>query len=164
MKRSKDQSKNKQSTTGDASVAEASFLTNILKGALLEAVFGILLILILCAIVYRSSDPDKLIIPASLVSLYLTAAFGGFVLTSINRKASLICGAISGVLLLAVTFVLSFAAAPFPYETYSNAVGVVLRFAIIPMSVCGAYIASKTVVGGSKKRKRTRKARKPRTR
>lgn len=152
MKRSKDRSKNKQYTAGDVSVARTSFPMNILKGFLFEVVFGILLILILCTLVYRSSDPDKLIIPASLAALYITALFGGFVLAKINRKAAVICGAISGGLLLAVTFLMSFATAPFPYETYSNTTGVMLRFAVIPTSVFGAYIASKTTGNRSKKR------------
>ncbi len=158
MKRSKDQSKNKQSTAGDASVAGTSFLTNILKGSLFEAVFGVLLILILCAVIYRSSDPDKLIIPVSLAALYLTAVFGGFIITMINRKAALICGAISGGLLLVATFLLSFATAPFPYEAYSGTTGVMLRFAIIPASLFGAYLASKAIGSHSKKRARSRRS------
>lgn len=158
MKRSKDQSKNKQSTASDIPVAGTSFLTNVLKGSLFEIMFGILLILILCAFVYRSSDPDKLTIPASLASLYLTAAFGGFILTRINRKAALICGAISGGLLLVATFLLSFATSPFPYETYSSTTGVMLRFAIIPASISGAYVAAKTIGKHSKKRGRVRKS------
>lgn len=141
--------------SGERPLSPSSLLKNISRGLLIELLIGILFFFCAAYVVYRSPDPDSNAVAGALAALYLTAIFGGFAVTKINRHGALICGLINGVMLLAVLFCVSFFVEPFPYETFSGGIKAILHFLVIPASLAGAFLAVKRKNGRSGKPFRT---------
>ncbi len=146
MKRLRTDQKGKQHT-------DASFARNILKGFLFELLIGMLLLLAFAIYIYRSNDPDAVLIPCTFISLYLTAFIGGFATARINKNGSAICGGITGILTLLLLgaifpFIPTLSASP-----YSSSANTLLHFAILPLSLAGALLAGRVSERKSLRRK-----------
>ena len=104
-------------------------------------VFGLLLLLFTTWGAYRSVDPYTLILPLSLFALYSTALFAGIIAVRLCGYSPLICGLISGGLLL-LTGLLIGLCLPAAEGALKNS-RLLLRLPVFLFSLIGAHIAKK---------------------
>ena len=105
--------------------------------------FGLLILLLCTFIAHRSADPNAWVQPLSLVSLYLTALFTGIISERIHAKSALLCGLISGVVLLLAGILLGICI-PSDDLTSTNYIYTFLfRLPVPILSVLCAYLAQK---------------------
>ena len=137
---------------------ENSTLIKILKGSLLSLlitfIISFVLILIGAAVAYSNPDPDKLILPISYVSLYISAFFGGFSSAKLNKSDRHLTAALTCALFILIGFLMSLF---LPDNTYGSELpkylSLILRLAIIPVFFIGVTLAN-TRKSTSRSRKR----------
>ena len=102
-----------------------------------------LLVLVISALSLLLKDPHKLSLPLAVAAIYLASFASGFLALKHNKgKDTLICGCVSGILLVLILGVfLSFV----PSSSSEQAMGgvLLLRLIALPCSVLGALLASK---------------------
>lgn len=123
-------------------------------GAAASLVCGILLGLVMALVLYRTADPARYVTPAALSVLYVSALLGGTIAYRANKRSALLCGAISGAILLAIMLLVSL-----PFGIGSSDHGIIsaltLRALVIAASVVGAFMGA--IEPSKKKRKNYKK-------
>jgi len=118
----------------------SSLLTGVLLAQLFAIGIGLILLFIFCCIVYPMDDPDSVLLPLSLCTLYLSGLTGGIAAVRLSGD-----GILSGLLSGGVTMLLFRLISLLPLPVCGlSAVQVGIIFALIPFSsVCGAVIGKK---------------------
>ncbi len=88
---------------------EKSFFVSVFIATLLSLVLGLLLLIPMTLLGLRLEDPDRFTPIFALISLFLTALAGGYTAARIHRENGLLCGALSGILLIGILILLVFA-------------------------------------------------------
>ena len=120
------------------------------KSALIALIISLILSVAISTALLFYTDPTSLVFPLSLAVLYLSSFFAGFLCMRRVGEGALICGIISGAILVLFYMFLSLL---FPAESSSHhtiPLSFVLRALIVLFSVFGAYAARHKT---SKKRK-----------
>ncbi len=134
---------NHRSRSADASL-QNGFLHTV-KSALFGTAIGIasafILMMIGSLICYSSGDPHKLTGAVSLVSLYVSSLVSGFAAVIRNRSSALLCGGLSGTLLMLFFIVCSLFLDS--EATFDFPVSILLRICIIATAVLGGYAGLK---------------------
>ena len=128
-----------------------SIFTSSLKGYATGLLLSFVLALIFSGISLSANDPDRLILPLSLVSVYLSSFTAGFVSQRIHRENKLICGTVSGILFATTYMLISLFFSNDGYQSLGFVPSSLLRLACIASSVLGAFSFS----GSKRKRKRS---------
>ncbi len=112
------------------------------RGYLFSLGIGALLTIVLSALVYSLSDPNRYITPVSFCILYISALLSGFLSSRFNRGSALLCGTLSSLMLLITMFLISlFFGGSFSAD-YSISLAVGLRGIAVALSIVGAMIGS----------------------
>ena len=128
------------------------------KRLLISSVFGavtgilifILLVLISSAFCMIPESPHAFIAPLCIFSVYSSAFFSGFAAVKRNGSSALLCGALSGVILMLTVWLASATLGLFLGITTSGASAFIFKLLIVPVSCVGALIG----VGQSKDKKK----------
>ncbi len=124
---------------------EPTELSSIVKSSFIG--FGAALIaalalwIVASVIAYSNNDPDSVAGAVGFAAIYLACLFGGFVSVRINRGKALLCGGLCGVLMAIVFWVTSRFFGEDHSAGYSFTVELLLRLAMIVMSLFGAFAA-----------------------
>ncbi len=140
---------------------ESSVLISIIKSSLLSLVItfviSFVLLLLGTAVAYTNPDPAALVTPVSLVSLYLSAFFGGFVCRKLNKQSAPIAVMLTSALFVLLGLVISLCLPSSPVDPGVNSwLSLVLRLAVIGMFFVGSALA-KGSNKSKKKHKRNKK-------
>ena len=126
-------------------------------GVAASVICVILLGFIMAAIIYRTSDPTSYIVPAAFSALYISSLIGGFFSSKLNGGSALLCGLLTGAMLLVVMFLISLPVS----NDLSADLGIIenisLRAAIMVCTILGAFIGVTKQRSKSKKRKTNKK-------
>lgn len=143
-----------QSKRKKARSAEPTELSGIVKSSFIGFGAGLIAALALwivaSIIAYSNDDPDSVAGALGFAAIYLACLFGGFVSVRINRGKALLCGGVCGILMALVFWVTSRFFGEDYSSGYSFATQLLLRLAMIVMSLFGAFAA----VNRKKKRRR----------
>ncbi len=126
--------------------AGKSFFVSVFLGTLFSLLIGIFLLMIFCLAGLSLEDPDRLVPIFSLVALFVSAFFAGYLSARLHRETGFLCGALSGVFLIGILVLLAFAC--------SFSIQISLFFICAPFAVVISAIAG---VGGVRKREKPRK-------
>ena len=128
-----------------------------LMGAAFSLIMAVLLGLISAALIYKTADPASFVVPAALSALYISALLGGFFASRLNGGSALLCGLLTGVILAALTFILSLPINESLSSDYKIIESLSLRTAVIVCTIIGAFIGVTKQNSKSKKRKNHKK-------
>ncbi len=145
----------RQEGAGEGSV----FLRRALGTLLLTLALGGGALLLSSLILTFCPDPLSLALPAGLLCAALTAFMSGFFATRVYHLPALGAGLISGILLTALSLLLSllFAKNADCYATgYSAAVSALLHAGAVGLSIGGAFFGARERIPNKKKRKKRR--------
>lgn len=109
-------------------------------GTVLSIAFTLLLGFIMAAILYRTADPARYIVPTAFSVLYISALIGGFFASKVNGGSALLCGLLTGAMLLALTFIISLLVSSELSSDYGIIENISLRAALIVCTILGAFI------------------------
>lgn len=143
----------------DDSSESALFLKSTLGTLLLTLALGGGLLLLCSLVLSLTPDPLSLSLPAGLFCSALTAFMGGFFTTRIYHLPPLGAGLINGILITALSLLLSFFFAKNAecYATgYSAAVSALLHAGAVGLSIGGAFIGAREKAP-TKRRKKIRR-------
>ena len=133
------------------------FLSCSLIGAVIAIAISALLAVVLSYVLYKTDDPTRYLTPVALSVLYISALMGGFRAVRFNKGSALLCGLITGVLLLAVTFIFSLPIKQSLSSDHSILNAVALRAAVVVCSIIGAFIGISKPNPDKKRRKNHKK-------
>ncbi len=117
-------------------------IKNSLFGLLGFAVSGLILVTLMCAIAYASSDPGALIAPLAIGALMISSFIGGFIDAKLTRQAPLLCGAVCGAMCAVLMLVLSLCFAGVPSSHYTFLSGLFMHAFALLFSILGAFTGS----------------------
>ena len=128
-----------------------------LAGTVIAIVLAVLINFIMAAVIYKTADPARYIVPAAFTSLYIAAFTGGGSASRLNGGSALLCGMLCGSIFIATGFMLSLFIQNGASDEYGIIGGLSLRVAIIFCSVFGAFIGTTKKISKNKKRKNHKK-------
>ena len=127
--------------TAELSQSPAHLLSSSLIGFLC-ALIAILPISALCAaLCLLAKDPNTLTVPCALLSLGLSSLIGGFCATRRHGSAPLPCGMLCGVLLMLLSYLLSWIFAS-QESVFSAPIAHLLRLGILLFTLLGALLGA----------------------
>ena len=109
-------------------------------GGLLSALILALIGAIVCI---SSADPHSLMIPISLIALYLSAMIGGWITVRLHKKAPLPCGTLCGAMMLFLLVLLSLFFDKKEGGGFSLGISLLLRALVPFFSILGARLGWK---------------------
>lgn len=89
----------------------------------------------------RSEDPNQMILPWGLGTLYLSALLGGIISVRRHGGSALLCGSVCGILLLIFFWILSIFFQE--NDTFSLPISLLLRALTVLFSLLGGYLGLK---------------------
>ena len=107
-----------------------------------------------CWISYTRDDPDSLLSVLSFAALYISALVAGIISAKRTGNRGLLSGALSGIMLVGLLFLMSLCFGDSYSSGYSWASGMAMRGSVVLLSVLGGLIGVHK--GNTKKRKRKR--------
>ena len=126
-----------------------ALMKSVLLALPVTLAIGLLLVFISTAILLSTNDPDRFRPVAGLIALYLTALLGGMLATAFYGKCSpILCGLCEGLLLCILTAI----PALFLQQQGKGALFLLLRGALIPLSLFGALLCAKKPTKHRKRR------------
>lgn len=133
---------------------EPTEISDIVRSSFIGFGVGLICALVLwitvSLIAYSNTDPDSVATSLGFAAIYLACLCGGFVSVRINHGKALLCGSICGILMMLTFWVISrFFGGDYSSE-YSFIVELLLRVAMLIMSIFGAFAA----LNHKKKRRR----------
>lgn len=102
---------------------------------------GLLFLLIAALIAHTSHDPNAIAASLAYAALYTTALFAGIITVRIHGHSALLCGLISGALLLLAGLLVAACLSADPMLQSTHVL--LLRLPVPLLSVAGAYLARK---------------------
>ena len=131
-------------------------LLHTTKSALFGAMIGIVSAFVFMTagafVCYLTSDPNAFVDVTALVSLYISSLVCGFAAAKKNRSSALLCGSLSGIFMMLFFVVCSLFFDSNSEAAFDFPISVLLRVAMIAVSVLGGYLGTKK--GNSKKKNR----------
>lgn len=127
-----------------------------LRGSAAAVVSGAVLSLTATAIAYMNADPDALITPLALAALTVSCVVDGFVSWRSCRAAPLLCGALSGLSLLLISFFFSCFLSDGLRSSMSAGLSWGLRGGILLFCILGSLMAANMPKGKRAKHKKRR--------
>ncbi len=121
---------------------KSDLLKNSLLGVVLSLSFGIVLLFLSTAVCYSAENPNRLILPLGLCTLYLMSIPGGFFAARKNGRAPLLCGLLCGTMLFLFFFLLSFLLPSAPSKM-NLGISLLLRILVLPCTILGSLLGSK---------------------
>lgn len=136
----------------------ASFRGKLLRALCLSVGIGAVLILCVSLILSLTPDPGKYIRPAALICAGITFFCAGLISGKKVPESAVSAGAVNGLLLSALTLLLSvlFHRSGSGYPAWAV---VLLHTATILLSLLGAWLSARKPKGGAKKRRTYAKSR-----
>lgn len=119
-----------------------TLLKSSVFGAVVSLCALVIMILLSSALCLLFDDPHRFVVPLCFFSLYTSSFIGGLASVKRNGSGALLCGALTGALLMIVFWVI-FAATDAVWQ--SNTSGIlpfILKLSVIPVSVIGALIGT----------------------
>ena len=86
-----------------------AIINSALLGVLITIGISLLLLLFATAIAISFPDPLSLISPIGYVSLFVSAFFGGFVCSKLNKRAAYLSSTLCGCIFVIISMIISFA-------------------------------------------------------
>jgi putative membrane protein (TIGR04086 family) len=136
------------------------FLPCSLIGALIAIAISAVLAIVFSYILYKTADPTRYLTPVALSVLYVSALLGGFIAVRFNSGSALLCGLVTGVLLIAITFIFSLLVKQSLSSDHSAMDAIALRATIPVCSIIGAFIGNSKPSSDKKRRKNHKKRQK----
>lgn len=88
---------------------EKSFFVSVFIGTLIALAIGLVLLTLSGLLGLSLDDPDKFTAPLALAALFITSLLSGYISARRYGKNGLVCGAMSGILLIGILVLLAFA-------------------------------------------------------
>ena len=129
----------------------SGILHSTLRGYLFSLVIGAALTLLLSAVIYSLSDPNRFVTPVSFCILYISALLGGYLSAKFNRGSALLCGALYSVMMLVTMLIVSLFFVNSYSADHALPLAIGLRGIAAALAIAGAMIAAHK---SPKKRKR----------
>lgn len=126
-------------------------IRSTLRGYLFSLAIGTVMTILLSAVVYSLSDPNRYITPVAFCILYISALLGGFFSARFNRGSALLCGGLYALMMLATMFLISLLFSNNFSSDLSLLPAIGLRGIAAALSIVGAMVGTHQP---SKKRKR----------
>lgn len=139
-KRKRRSEKSGANTSGEGA-GFGNVLRSSLKGLAVATIAAVILLFVVSAIAYAGSDPDSVTMPLALAALYISSATAGFAAVKFNGSSALLCGVLSGLLLMILFIGISLFLNDSLSSEFSFPAALGLRAAMIIMSVLGGFIA-----------------------
>ena len=153
-KASKNTQKKRKQKSSDTTVNEG--LLHTTKSALFGAMVGIVSAFVFMTagafVCYLTSDPNAFVDVTALVSLYISSLICGFAAVKKNRSSALLCGSLSGIFMMLFFVICSLFFDSNSEAAFDFPISVLLRVAMIAVSVLGGYLGTKK--GSSRKKNR----------
>ncbi len=130
---------NPKSDAAHSSSIRLVFLSSLF-GAVLALAVMLALILLFCAVALAFEYPHKFLTPLSLFSLGAAAFFGGMIATRKNGGSALLCGLLSGALLLLTLKILTVIIPVSQAVSASELTAKLLSLSALPLSALGAFL------------------------
>lgn len=115
-------------------------VTSALFGMTVGAICALVLTAIGAFICYSSKDPDALLTPAAFAVLYLSSMISGFAAVRKNRTSALLCGGLSGTLMMLLFILCSLFFNESASSSFKFPISLLLRVAMIAAAIFGGYI------------------------
>ncbi len=126
-----------------------SFFVSVFLGTLIALAIGLGLLIVSSFAGLSLEDPEPFLPIISLVSLFVSSLFGGYLSARIHKESGLVCGALSGILLIGILVLLTFSC--------SFSIKLSLFMICAPAILVVASIAGVCGVNGGKEKKTKRK-------
>lgn len=136
QKRSRNMPTRTNSGEDDSVLKKALFSS--LFGLLINAISGIVLISVVCAVAYSSPDPLSLITPLSLLSLLPSNFLGGFAAAKKCGEAAGVCGCMTGAMWGVISLIAALCTLSVEPSGYSLFQGILLHGASFAFCILGA--------------------------
>lgn len=131
----------------------------ILKNSLIGAAcsLGVMLVqaLAFSALSYTRDDPDALLGVLSFAALYISALVAGIISAKRTGKGALCCGALSGIMLVGILFLVSLCFNDSYSSGYPWGAGMAIRASVVALAVLGGFIGIHKRNTRKRKRKRS---------
>ena len=121
-------------------------------GVLTSIISMMALSVLMALIIYRTADPASYVTPAAYTALYISALIAGLASSKLNKRSALLCGLLTGGLLLAICFIMGLILSGAHSSDYSVVEDLLLKCAVLVCSVIGAFIGSTQKTRKNKKR------------
>lgn len=121
----------------DESVFRKAFFSSLF-GLSINALSGIVLISVVCAVAYSSPDPLSLITPLSLLSLLPSNFLGGFASAKKCGEAAGVCGCMTGAMWGVISLIAALCTLSVEPSGYSLFQGILLHGASYAFCILGA--------------------------
>lgn len=142
--KSKKSAKKRKNLHGTSNSDTQNSFSQIFISAFFGTAIGVICALILTVVgtllCYSAKDPDTLITPVAFAVLYLSSMVAGFAAVRKNRSSALLCGGLSGALIMLLFLFCSIflkGNAPSPIKF---PLSLLLRFFMIVAAILGGYI------------------------
>ena len=120
----------------------ASLVKNCLIGVGIALASAIVLWVVATFVAYSNSDPDAILPTLAFAVIYIVFVIGGFASSKLNQGQGLICGALSGIVLVSFFLLVSIFFGAEYSSGYGFLTALLLRAAGVLMSVLGGYIGA----------------------
>lgn len=135
---------------GALSMLKSSFI-----GAACSIVVILVLALVFSAISYTRDDPDALLGVLSFAALYISALVAGIISAKRTKKSAICCGALSGMMLVGILFLVSLSFNDSYSSGYPWGTGMVIRASVVLLASLGGFIGIHKKNTRKRKRKRS---------
>lgn len=126
-------------------------------GCFSAIVLSVMLGIIAAVILYQTGDPARYVTPVAFSVLYISALTGGFFASKLNGRSALLCGILSGTMILAFIILTSLLVNDHSNADYGVIELVLLYGAVIVCAIIGAFIGTTRKNSKYKKRKNRKK-------
>jgi len=117
-----------------------SMVKHALVGSGAAMLCSVILSVVAALIAYGTADPNRFTTPLALCALYLSAIFGGVIAIRLHRTDTLLCGGISGGVLMLLHLLLSCFLPQGFDKPLPLLLLLLLRLLTIVAAILGAYI------------------------
>ena len=142
--KSKKSAKKRKKTHGTSGSDTQNSFSQIFISAFWGTAIGVICALILSVVgtflCYSSNDPDAIITPVAFAALYLSSMIAGFAAVRKNRSAALLCGGLSGTLMMLLFLFCSIFLNDSELSSFKFPLSLLLRSFMIAAAILGGYI------------------------
>ena len=118
----------------------SNILTSAFFGVSIGAICAFVLTVIGTLLCFSSKDPDALITPGAFASLYLSSMVAGFSAVRKNRSSALLCGGLSGTLMMILFLFCSIFFKNDQLSSFKFPLSLLLRLLMIATAILGGYV------------------------
>ena len=138
----------------ESEVCAIRIVTSAFFGSAVGAAAALILLIVSAFVCYSSNGVHTLGTPLALAALYVSSAVAGFAAVKKNRSRALLCGSLSGAILMLIFLVISLLFKAEAEPVFAMPLSLLLRMLMIVFAAIGGYIAISTSNKKVKKRHR----------